>query len=161
MTACNTCPIDPERRAFLRVAAMLAAFGIAPGVPLRALRALEVRAGTVTYPIPASDGTQIDKDNEVILVRWEHVVYAFNLACPHQNTSLRWNGADKRFQCPKHKSQYSPAGIYIEGRATRSMDRLGIKRDASTVIVDLDRILKEDENAAEWKAAAIPVQESR
>jgi hypothetical protein len=37
----------------------------------------------VTYPIPASDGATIDKDNDVILARYQGKVYAFGLACPH------------------------------------------------------------------------------
>jgi len=38
--------------------------------------------------VPASDGVQIDRDNQHIVVRWQNVGYAFNLACPHQNTAL-------------------------------------------------------------------------
>ena len=111
----------------------------------------------VAFPIPAVDSVQVDRTNELILVRWQKVVYAFELSCPHQNTALRWNEGDKRFQCPKHKSQYGPDGVYIEGRATRSMDRLGIKRDGATVVIDLDVLYKEDENSAEWKAAQVIV----
>ena len=36
--------------------------------------------------------------------------YAFNLACPHENTALKWLPKDGRFQCPKHESQYQPCG---------------------------------------------------
>ena len=151
--ACTGCAIDPERRQLLRVAASFAALGLLPTI----VRALDVRAGAVTYPIPAADGVLIDKDNELILARWQNVVYAFNLSCPHQNTALRWNGADHRFQCPKHHSQYGPDGAYIEGRATRSMDRLAIKRVGNAAIVDPDQLFKEDENAAEWKSAALSV----
>ncbi|MBI2795704.1 MAG: Rieske (2Fe-2S) protein [Gemmatimonadetes bacterium] len=157
MGDCVRCPVDDERRSLLRLAGALMALGMTELLPIRALRALESGAESVTYPIPATDSVQIDKDQELILVRWEHFVYVFDLSCPHQSVSLRWNGVDKRFQCPKHKSQYSPSGIYIEGRATRSMDRLAIKRVGNTVVVELDKLLKEDENAAEWKAAAIPV----
>ena len=34
----------------------------------------------ISYTIPAADGVQIDKDNEVILVRWQNAMYAFNLS---------------------------------------------------------------------------------
>ena len=153
MTTCGGCAIDPERRQLLKVAASFAVMGLVPSLA----RALSVRPGAITYPIPAADSVQIDQDNEVILARWQNVVYAFNLSCPHQNTALRWNGADHRFQCPKHKSQYDADGVYIEGRATRSMDRLAIKRSGSSVLVDPDLLYKEDENAAEWQSAAVPV----
>ncbi|NUQ21593.1 MAG: Rieske 2Fe-2S domain-containing protein [Gemmatimonadaceae bacterium] len=50
----------------------------------------------------------IDRDSEVILTRWQGLVYAFNLSCPHRHTALRWNDDAHRFQCPKHHSQYTP-----------------------------------------------------
>jgi len=100
---------------------------------------------------------QIDKENQVILVRWQNAAYAFNLSCPHQNTALRWDDADHRFQCPKHHSKYRPDGVFIEGRATRGMDRLAIQRQGSELVVDLDKMFKEDEDGAAWTAAVIPL----
>ena len=80
---------------------------------------------------------------------------AFNLACPHENTALKWRDGDKRFQCPKHESKYTPEGVFTDGRATRNMDRLAIRRDGMKVIVGLDRLFKSDQNAAEWAAAVV------
>ena len=77
-----------------------------------------------TFPLPAADGVTIDKKTSVILVRFQGKVMAFNLACPHENTALRWKPAVGRFECTKHDSKYSPDGTYIGGRATRNMDRL-------------------------------------
>jgi hypothetical protein len=37
------------------------------------------------------------------------------------------------------------------------MDRLHITRDANNLTVDLSKIIKSDEQPAEWAAAAIPV----
>ena len=112
---------------------------------------------TLSYVIPAKDEVQIDKDNDVILVRWQNNVYAFNLSCPHQNTALRWNDAAKEFQCPKHKSKYTPVGSFISGRATRGMDRFAIQRQGANVVIDVDKIYEEDENEAQWKAAFVKV----
>jgi Rieske Fe-S protein len=109
----------------------------------------------VRYPIPTADGAQIDKDNQVILVRWQNTAYAFNLSCPHQNTALRWDDADHRFQCPKHHSKYRPDGEFIEGRATRGMDRLAIQRQGNDLVVDVDKMFKEDEEKAAWNAACV------
>ena len=67
--------------------------------------------------MPAADGVTIDRDAQVILVRFQQKVYAFNLACPHENTALRWRERDVRFQCPRHESQYQPDGTFI--RAAR------------------------------------------
>lgn len=158
---CEGCPIVPERREFLRSAAAFALAAISLGLPIRSVSAKVLSSAvggrkTLSYPLPAVDGADIDRDNEVILVRYKNEVFAFNLSCPHQNTALRWNETDMRFQCPKHHSQYQPDGEFITGRATRNMDRLAIRRDATNnIIVDPDSFYRSDENGAEWKAAVV------
>ena len=99
------------------------------------------------------DGKYFDRDNQVIVVRYEQKAYGFNLSCPHQNTALHWQPEDNQFQCPKHHSRYRPDGIFISGRATRSMDRFGLRREGDTMVVDVDKYYRQDENAAEWAAA--------
>ncbi|MDQ6829881.1 MAG: Rieske (2Fe-2S) protein [Gemmatimonadota bacterium] len=151
------------REAAIVAAGVLVALGatsrVAMAMPLDLIsgskRARGGSMATVHYAIPTADGVQIDKDNEVILARWQNVVYAFNLSCPHQNTALRWDAADSRFQCPKHHSKYRPDGTYIEGRATRSMDRLAIHREGTSVVVDTDQLFKEDEDDAKWVVAKV------
>ena len=158
---CAGCPLVPDRREFLRSVAALAVGAIALGLPIRSATAKVVSsvAGgrkTLSYRVPAADGAEIDRDNDVILVRDKNEVYAFNLSCPHQNTALRWNEDVMRFQCPKHHSQYQPDGEFITGRATRNMDRLAIRRDAgNNIIVDPDTMYRSDEDEAQWKAAVI------
>jgi Rieske Fe-S protein len=160
---CPGCGLH-DRREFLRDAAAaavaaLTAIGVRPTVaaalPIRLASALVRGEGPPSYPVPAADGVQIDRDNEVILVRWQSAVYAFNLSCPHQNTALRWDGADARFQCPKHHSKYQPDGTFISGRATRNMDRFTLRLDANTIIVDVDAMHKSDEDQAGWSAAVV------
>ena len=168
---CNSCALVQSRRSFLRgsaLAAIIASMG-ALGVPARAADGMSVGfisgrrrdsggTPTVSYPLPATDGAQIDHDNEVILVRWQNEIYAFNLSCPHQHTALRWDDADHRFQCPKHHSKYQPDGEFISGRATRNMDRFTIRRDASNnIIVDVDAMFRSDQDAAGWAAATLKV----
>ena len=109
------------------------------------------------YPMPAADGVTIDKTTQVILVRLQGKVMAFNLACPHENTALRWKQAVGRFECTKHDSKYSPDGTFTGGRATRNMDRLAIVRDGASVVVDLTKLIKSDSQSAEWTAAVITV----
>jgi nitrite reductase/ring-hydroxylating ferredoxin subunit len=121
-------------------------------MPTRARRML---AGNPSYPIPAADGVQIDRDQEVILVRWQGAVYAFNLSCPHQRTALRWNEGDSQFQCPKHHSKYRPDGTFVSGRATRGMDRFSVSRSGDEVVVDVGAMHKEDQDEAGWTAAVV------
>jgi Rieske Fe-S protein len=82
-------------------------------------------------------------------------VYAFALSCPHQHTALRWDDSAHEFRCPKHKSRYRPDGTFIEGRATRDMDRLAIRRDGAALVVDVDRLYQQDEHQAEWGTAFV------
>ena len=107
------------------------------------------------YAIPAVDGVAIDHENSVIVARAGSKVYAFSLACPHQNTALRWSAEDKEFRCPKHKSHYRPDGAFIEGRATRDMDRMAVRRDGAVIVVDVDVLYQADEHPAEWGAAVV------
>jgi Rieske Fe-S protein len=158
---CEGCPLIPERREFLRNAAAFAVAAISLGLPIRSVSAKVMSSAiggrkTLSYPLPAVDGADIDRDNEVILVRYKNEVFAFSLGCPHQNVALRWNETDMRFQCPKHHSQYQPDGEFITGRATRNMDRLAIRRDAANnIIVDPDTLYQSDEDEAQWKAAVV------
>jgi len=107
------------------------------------------------YPIPASDGVVIDKKESVIVARFDGKAYAFSLACPHQNTALRWDGKAGRFQCPKHKSRYQPDGVFIDGRATRGLDRFAVRREGDQLMVNLDALYEEEVHAAAWKAAFV------
>lgn len=168
---CEGCGIVQNRRTFLRdsaLAALVVSMG-AMGVSARKAAAMNVgfvtgkrheSGGTqsVSYPLPPADGAQIDHDNEVILVRWQDAIYAFNLSCPHQRAALRWDDADHRFQCPKHHSKYQPDGEFISGRATRNMDRFTIRRDANNmIVVDVDDMLRSDKELAAWTAATLKV----
>jgi nitrite reductase/ring-hydroxylating ferredoxin subunit len=160
-------PAVIERRAFLRAGAMaLASLGVLGTMSRSAGAMMPVemsplaprggdRSDQKRYPVPAADGVTFDKDNSVIIARAAGKVYAFSLSCPHQNTALRWNADDKEFTCPKHKSHYKPDGQFIDGRATRDMDRLAIKRDGANVVVDVDVLYQQDLNTAQWAAAFI------
>jgi nitrite reductase/ring-hydroxylating ferredoxin subunit len=172
---CGGCPLhddaarSPERREFLRAAGMALASlsmlglgaGTAAALPIRAMQALGTRRGDrlgeKRYPIPAADVVSIDRDNSVIVVRAANKVYAFALSCPHQNTPLRWDGDDRQFHCPKHKSRYQVDGTFIEGRSTRDMDRLAVRRDGGELVVEVDTLYQQDLNTAQWKAAFVAV----
>jgi nitrite reductase/ring-hydroxylating ferredoxin subunit len=168
---CVACAVASSRRAFLRdataaAAAALAVLAIGSG-PDRAgaqlvhfVEALPItgrKPATLSYAIPAADGAHIDTKNEVILVRWKNAIYAFNLACPHQNTALKWDDGAKQFQCPKHHSRYEPDGAFIDGRATRGMDRFAITKTAAGIAVDVDTLYQQDKQSTQWVAALVHV----
>jgi len=166
--SCDACPLGGviERRRFLQdavvaAAGVFAALGAvatdARALPIHLVSASSSRGDERTYPIPPADGATIDREESVIVVRWQSVVYVFWLACPHQNTALKWEQKETQFQCPKHHPKYRPDGSFIEGRATRGMDRFAVRREGEKVVVDLDKLYRQDKDPAEWKAAMIPV----
>ena len=151
---CAGCPLGDgmQRRDFLRE--VVARFGVA----VTFVSGIGTRADK-TYPIPATDGVAIDKVESVIVARAGAKVFAFSLACPHQNTALRWDAGNKRFQCPKHRSRYQPDGVFIDGRATRGLDRFAVRQDGDKLVVNLDALYQEDKNPTEWAAAFVPLGE--
>jgi len=153
-----------SRRQFLgESATILAALAATMGLSARQVSAwalVEIaptasQGDTLTYPIPASDGASIDYTNQVILARWQGDVFAFNLACPHQNTALKWRADHRQFECPRHHSKYTAEGVFISGRATRNMDRFSLTRNGNSVVVTLDALWRSDENTAKWNGAFV------
>jgi Rieske Fe-S protein len=153
-----------SRRRFLEQTTACAAVTLALGFPTRAILALPITATEGTgegperaYPVPAADAVQIDRDRQVILVRFQNRVFAFSLACPHEHAAVKWVEKDHRFQCTKHDSRYQPDGVHTSGRATRNLDRFPIRLDAPTVVVSLDKVFRSDQDPAEWAAASVAI----
>lgn len=162
--ACAGCSLGEslKRREFLRDALAALALVIPSGArnlqfPIGFVEGTGPRADKA-YPFPAADGVSIDKGESVIIARFGNRVWAFSLACPHQNTAIRWDAGAGRFQCPKHKSRYRPDGTFIEGRATRGLDRFALRRDGDQLLVNLDALYREDKEAAQWTTAFITVE---
>lgn len=158
----DDCPV--ARRVFLKDVSLFAAALVTAGLAPRAagaatpIAALSRDRAEVRYPIPAADGVRFDDKNEVILVRNLGHVYAFALSCPHQNTALKLDPAGSGgFYCTKHESRYKPSGEFISGRATRNMDRLVIRREGNTVVVNVDKWYESDSEPTQWAGAQITV----
>lgn len=160
----DDCGLETDRRAFLRdgllaVAALTAfAGGAAPLDAMARSLATGRRSGdTLSYPLPAADGATIDAQNKVVLVRYQGLVAAFALKCPHRGTEVEWQPENDRFFCPKHKSTFKPEGTLIQGKAERNMDRHPVRLEEGAVIVDKATTIKSDADAAAWAAAAAKV----
>lgn len=162
-SSCSDCSHGrATRRSFLKGATAvfsLAAFGLASddlaGLPVSFTTNVMAAGSERKYPVPETDGVTIDRSSQVIVVRYQQHLYAFNLACPHENTALKWLPKDGRFQCPKHESRYQPTGVFIDGRATRHMDRLGVHLDGNTLVVDLNKFYRSDKDPIGWAAATV------
>lgn len=159
------CP-DSGRRTFLgqvttALAAIMAGFSASPrdaaAMPIALIRPLGRDGRDLIYPEPTADGAVVDAEQEVILVRWQGSIYAFNLSCPHQNTALKWAEGAHIFRCPRHKSEYQPDGTFVRGRATRGMDRFAIRKSGASVVVSVDTLYRDDRDHGAWAAAMVPV----
>ena len=164
---CTTC-VAGTRRDFLREAAgllgsALVGLGLSPerahSFPLETATPLHAAGSELTLAVPEKDGATVYKEHGLILARHSGAAYAFSLACPHQRAALKWLGEQGRFQCTKHKSKYRPDGVYLSGRATRSMDRFAIRRERLNLVVDLSQRLREDQDRAAWAAAVVRLDE--
>ncbi len=154
--ACNQCPLHSDgttRRVFL----LEAGGGLIATLLVSIATTGAAGSAEKRYPIPASDGATVDHDAQVILVRYQNRIVALAVACPHQNAAVKWLPGDGRFQCSKHDSRYTPDGVHTAGRATRNMDRFPITRDGATVVVDVSRVYRSDQDAAGWASAALTV----
>lgn len=168
MATCTDCPVaTASRRAFLRdVGAMVATLFAAGAAasPAGALvnavsetRATSARGLLRTYALPPTDSISVDVDNDLILARWQNRVHAFSLKCPHRGTRLEWLENEKRIFCPKHKARFMADGSHVSGRGSRDLDRYGLTRQGSSVVVDLGIVLRADTDANAWSAASIAV----
>jgi Rieske Fe-S protein len=155
-------PCKDSRRVFLQQGGCglitLAAMGLAGDVllPVSAIAGAG-SAKEKTYPIPASDGVNIDRGSSLMIVRYANHVYAFSMACPHEQAAVKWVAKERRFYCTKHDSQYTADGIYRTGHATRNLDRFPLRKEGESVVVSLDRVFHSDANKAAWDAATIEV----
>jgi nitrite reductase/ring-hydroxylating ferredoxin subunit len=157
------CVETPPRREFIQAGGCfmfaLAALGLPPGA---AALPVVPTSGTnlgheKQYSLPAADGVNVDRQAQVILVRFQNSIYAFALSCPHENAAVKWLAKDHRFQCTKHDSEYQANGTHTAGRATRNMDRFAIRRDGPNAVVDLGHWFQSDKDPTGWASAAIQI----
>jgi Rieske Fe-S protein len=159
----NSFSVEPSRREFIRTGGCFALAIAALGLP-SSLAGLPVAETTGTgntnekrYAVPTGDSVNIDRQAQVILIRFQNIVYAFALACPHEHAAVKWLPKDKRFQCSKHDSQYQPNGTYTAGRATRNLDRFAVRKEDTSIVVDLHRWFESDKDPVGWASAVVQI----
>ncbi len=162
-SGCDCFRQESSRRDFLcRTSSLAFAALVAAGIqpknfhlfPVNVVSA-DAQGAECSYPVPSSDGVTIDSNNQVILVRNASHIFAFSLACPHENAALRWRQQDGRFQCPRHQTKYQPDGTWMSGRNTRSMDRFAVRLEGQKLVVDLNKLYRSDQQKSEWQAAFV------
>jgi cytochrome b6-f complex iron-sulfur subunit len=107
------------------------------------------------YAVPAADSVAVDTSNDVILARWQNLVYAFSIRCPHKGTRLEWRKEEKRVYCPKHKARFTANGAHVSGRGSRDLDRYAIRRDGQRIVVTLVESYRSDTEPDAWTKAVV------
>jgi Rieske Fe-S protein len=70
----------------------------------------------------AVDTTDALNTNNIFLVRGAHnKVTALEATCRHMGCQINWVGADKKFECPCHGSQYNMSGTVVQGPAQHNL----------------------------------------
>jgi nitrite reductase/ring-hydroxylating ferredoxin subunit len=145
----------------LSVVATLAATGFSPGAALaevvRETWGKRLSAALRSYALPSTDAVLVDESNDVIIARYSRKVYAFSQRCPHKGARLVWHEDEDRIFCPKHKARFMKNGDHASGRTSRNLDRYALRMQGREVIVDTDRIYREDRAPGEWSSAVLSV----
>jgi cytochrome b6-f complex iron-sulfur subunit len=71
-------------------------------------------------------GVTINKEQRVWVVRNEKGIYAFWSRCTHLGCTPNWFGAESRFRCPCHGSNFNLEGDVIAGPAPKPLWRVAV-----------------------------------
>jgi Rieske Fe-S protein len=73
---------------------------------------------------PGEGGLAFHRGERLALYRDDAgVLHACDAVCPHLGCIVRWNGADRTWDCPCHGSRFSATGGFLAGPATRPLER--------------------------------------
>jgi len=75
-------------------------------------------------------------DQGVWIIRLSDRIAALSTVCTHLGCLTYWDADAQRFRCPCHGSSFARTGTQIEGPAPRALDRLAIRVENETVVID-------------------------
>jgi cytochrome b6-f complex iron-sulfur subunit len=73
------------------------------------------------------DGGFIYRNGIIIVNIGNNIYIAFQQACSHQGTTLKYEHSNNRFHCPNHGSNFSTDGIVQNGPAVRNLKEYKIE----------------------------------
>jgi glycine/D-amino acid oxidase-like deaminating enzyme/nitrite reductase/ring-hydroxylating ferredoxin subunit len=112
--------------------------GEPPGTELEAfLNAAggEINVSTALYhqevaSIPGGEGSVIKIDGRKLAVYKDMAgnVHTLDPTCMHMGCTVRWNNAERTWDCPCHGSRYDPMGHVIEGPTVKDLAQIKIRK---------------------------------
>jgi Rieske Fe-S protein len=68
------------------------------------------------------------KDEKLAIYKDEHgVVHALSPICTHLGCEVKWNNAERSWDCPCHGARYSYTGTVINGPTTKNLTKMNIR----------------------------------
>jgi Rieske Fe-S protein len=150
-------PIDSERRALLKCAALTGAAAVMAGVPAAVYVAApalgkvapiwvnigrrdDIPAGVVKmlpYKVVRKDGWLVLPQQGVVWAKTEGDgrLTVFSSVCPHLGCVVSWREQTQAFHCPCHSAWFDPSGRPVKGPPTRSLDVLEHKVENGNLLV--------------------------
>lgn len=97
----------------------------------------------VDYPsLAAVDGDQvfnITGTGKIVVAQVQSNVWkTVSATCPHQGSTLGWNGNGDEFQCPLHGSTFTEDGVVTGGRAVTNVTSYPTSFDGTNIVIDLN-----------------------
>jgi glycine/D-amino acid oxidase-like deaminating enzyme/nitrite reductase/ring-hydroxylating ferredoxin subunit len=79
--------------------------------------------------LPKGEGKVVNFNNDKIGLYKddEGILHAVNPICTHLNCEVKWNGAERSWDCPCHGARYSPDGKVLTGPADKDLEKIEIK----------------------------------
>jgi Rieske Fe-S protein len=147
----------PDRRTFIKTAALAGAACLMSGVPLVAYLiapALEKGAGRwvdlgplgqlkqgdvgmLTYEFMVKDGWLVMPQRGFVWATLEdgNQLQVFSSTCTHLGCNVIWREEDNAFICPCHTGRFDRNGNNVSGPPTRPLDRLEHKLEDGKLLV--------------------------
>ncbi|MBC7396938.1 MAG: FAD-dependent oxidoreductase, partial [Bdellovibrionales bacterium] len=79
--------------------------------------------------IPVGEGAVFRKGVKIVAAyrNTQNEMEFMSASCPHLGAIVRWNTAEKSWDCPCHGSRFDGSGTVIEGPASSNLKKLGSK----------------------------------
>src|SRR5207237_4394210 len=82
--------------------------------------------GSGVENVPRGGGKVIRLDGRRVAVHRTDTgaVIKVSAVCPHMGCVVRWNGAERTWDCPCHGSRFTPDGLVIGGPAEDPLEKI-------------------------------------